>query len=93
MDLLASQLFWRHAGSIAGFAEKAIQASRRHDPEQQQFVFRSSEPVACILRNEYRPAPFRQGNLTYVVQRNVLLTVLSKFAVRGSLAARSQLRA
>ena len=35
MDLLPTKLLRRHAGWIAGFAEEAVEAGRRHDPEQQ----------------------------------------------------------
>src|SRR5215469_11057772 len=55
-DLIASQLLRRHTGWIAGFAEKTIQTGRCHDPEQQQLVFGSSEPVPGVLGNEYRCA-------------------------------------
>jgi hypothetical protein len=56
VDLLPSQLLWRDPGRIAGVAEKAIQASRRHDPEQEQFVIGIGEPMPSIPGNEYRSA-------------------------------------
>jgi hypothetical protein len=55
-DLVARKLPRRHTGWIASFAKKAIQTGRRHDPEQQQLVFGSSEPVPRVLGNEYRCA-------------------------------------
>src|SRR6476620_10063729 len=56
VDLLPSQLLWRCPGRIAGVAEKAVQAGRRHDPEQEQFVIGIREPMPSILGNEYRSA-------------------------------------
>src|SRR6266403_98291 len=34
VDLLPSQLLWRYPGRTTGVAEEAVQAGRRHDPEQ-----------------------------------------------------------
>src|SRR2546429_5663387 len=56
VDLLPSQLLWRYPGRTTGVAEEAVQAGRRHDPEQEQFVIRIREPVPSILGNEYRSA-------------------------------------
>src|SRR5579864_686228 len=55
-DLVARQLLRWDAGRIAGFAEKTIEASGRHYPEQQQFVFVRGEAVPRVLRNEDRSA-------------------------------------
>src|SRR6266436_5339422 len=54
VDLVLCELLSRHAGRIAGFSEKTVQARRRDDPEQQQFVIGICEPVPSVLGNEYR---------------------------------------
>jgi hypothetical protein len=51
---------------VAGFAEKRIQAGRRHNPKQQQFAIWVSEPVPRVLRNKYRSALL--DRMTYIVQ-------------------------
>ena len=56
MDLLPTELLRRYAGWIAGFAEEAVEASRRHDPEQQQFAIRIGEAMPSVPGNEYRSA-------------------------------------
>jgi hypothetical protein len=56
VDLLPSQLLWRYPGWTTGVAEEAVQAGRRHDPEQEQFVIGIGEPMPSILGNEYRSA-------------------------------------
>jgi hypothetical protein len=66
VDLLPSHLLWRFAGRIAGFAEKRIQAGRRHNPKQQQFAIWVSEPVPRVLRNKYRSALL--DRMPYIVQ-------------------------
>ena len=56
VDLLPSQLLWRYPGWTTGVAEEAVQAGRRHDPEQEQFMLGIDEPMPSILGNEYRSA-------------------------------------
>src|SRR4029453_8605185 len=66
VDLLPSQLLWGDPGRIAGVAEEAVQASRRRDPEQEQFVIGIGEPMPSIPGNEYRSALLER--VSYIVQ-------------------------
>ena len=54
VDLFPGQLLWRDPGRIAGVAKKTVQAGRRHDPEQKQFVIGIGESMPGIPGNEYR---------------------------------------
>jgi hypothetical protein len=56
IHLLSSELFGRHAGRIASFAEKTIKASRRDNPEQEHLVIGIRKSVPGISGNEYRSA-------------------------------------
>src|SRR5262249_31389397 len=67
LDLLPGKLLWRHAGRIAGLAEKAVEAGRRHHPEEQDCVTRILKAVPGVSRNEDRAAFFK--GMTLVVQQ------------------------
>jgi hypothetical protein len=56
IHLLSSQLFGRHAGRIASFAEKTIKASWRNNPEQEHLVIGICKPMPGVFWNEYRSA-------------------------------------
>jgi hypothetical protein len=59
VDLVLGELLSRQAWRIAGFSEKAVQARRRDNPEQQEFLIGIREPVPGGLGNEYRSTPLR----------------------------------
>src|SRR5262249_15086654 len=50
------QVLSRYAGRIAGFTEEALQAGRRDDPKQQQFLIGILEAVPGVLRDKDRSA-------------------------------------
>src|SRR5690349_268767 len=52
IDLVVSELLWRNARRVAGFAEKAVQAGRRYAPEQEQFVIGISDSMPGVFGNE-----------------------------------------
>jgi hypothetical protein len=60
VDLLPSQLLWGDPGRIAGVAEETVQAGRRHDPEQEQFVIGIGKPMPGIPGMKIVP-PFSKG--------------------------------
>src|ERR1700760_1839712 len=66
MDLFSSELLCRHAGRTAGVTEKAVQAGRRHHPEQEQFVIGIRKPMPGVFGNEYRCA--LRKRVRYIVQ-------------------------
>src|SRR5262249_32887098 len=66
LDLLSGELFRRHAGRTACLAEETIQASRRHNPEQEEFVIAILKSVPCIFGNEDSSTLLKRA--TYIVQ-------------------------
>ena len=52
VDLLVREMLGRHAGRIAGFAEEAVQAGGRHNPEKEQFVIGIGKPVPRVPGDE-----------------------------------------
>jgi hypothetical protein len=66
LDLLPTEPLRRHTDRTAYFPEKAIQSSRRHNPEQQQFVIRILKSMPGVFRDEYRSTSLER--MTHVVQ-------------------------
>ena len=66
IELVVSERLWQNSGRSACFAKEAVQASRRHDPEQEQFVIGVRKSVPGVFRNEDRSALLEA--MMYVVQ-------------------------
>jgi hypothetical protein len=65
-DLLPGELLRGHAGRRTGFTEKAVQAGRGHNPEQEKFVIRILKSMPGVFGNKNRSAFFKR--VTHIVQ-------------------------
>jgi hypothetical protein len=66
VELFPGELFRRHAGRTARVTEKTIEASRRHTPEQEQFMVWIREAVPGVPGDENRCALIKGA--TFIVQ-------------------------
>jgi hypothetical protein len=66
VDLLPRQFLSRFAGSAAGFAKEAIEAWGHHDPQQNQFLVRTTETMPRVLGYENRSTSF--ARVTHIVE-------------------------
>src|SRR4051812_2396915 len=83
VDLLPRQFLSRFAGSAAGLAKETVEARRRHEPEQNQFLIWTAETMPGVPRYENRSA-FLAG-VPHIVERDRAMAFQN---VKGFLAVR-----
>jgi hypothetical protein len=66
VDLLPRQFLSRFAGAVAGFAKEAVEAWGHHDPQQNQFLVRTTETMPRVLGYENLSTSF--ARVTHIVE-------------------------